>query len=60
MKISGEALLENDVDALKPGYDIGQLGAAVAEGRGLTVPLPPAHPMVCGTPATRLVGMEVK
>ena len=31
-----------------------------SERRNLTSPLPPAHPMVCLTPATKLVGTEVK
>ena len=31
-----------------------------SERRDLTSPLPPAHPMVCLTPATKLVGTEVK
>ena len=31
-----------------------------SERRGLTSPLPPAHPMVSLTPATKVVGTEVK
>ncbi len=31
-----------------------------SESSSLTLPLPPAHPMVVFSPATRLVGMAVK
>ena len=38
----------------------GQQGGGGSERSGLTLPSPPAHPIVCLTPATRLVGMVVK
>ena len=56
-------MFEDDVHALESKSVVNRLVASEwgwGGRRGLTLPLPPAHPMVCWTPATRLVGMVVK